>query len=447
MRGTWKTLVLGLALAAHTAGARADAPRWCPSDSPLATPPPPAAAPAVRIRRPVPLADTEQPSPPAPAAPAAPQTITPPTTASPGPRFVRAQSPDGFARPDAAVPVAPVAPGAVPPPPPPPPPPAAGPAGASESYLCGQVTNTSKTGFFEGAGNAVRGIGGWFAPANGGRGLFQSDTCFPWMISPVSSPFFAEDPRALTELRPIFIYQSVPHSNDVFHGGSVGWFGLQGRLAVTERLSLVVNKLGFAWTDPHDTSTGLVHRQVGFSEIWLGPKYTIIRNDESRTLLAGGLTFQIPAGSGRVYQDTGSLTLAPYMSFAQNFLKTNLGSLNFMNTTGYAFAADNRRTEYLYAQFHLDYDVLNLHKIYPLIEMNWTHYTRNGGARDLDFEGNDLFNFGSRGIAGKNELSLALGGRYKFCEGIQLGTAFSIPLVNRHGLDAFRWTFDVIFRY
>jgi hypothetical protein len=311
------------------------------------------------------------------------------------------------------------------------------------------VTTSKSGGFFEKVGeipgNAARGIGGFFAPG-AGRSLFQSDNCFPWMISPVSQPFFAEDPRALTELRPIFLIQAVPHSASGFGGGNVGWVGLQGRLALTDRLSLVVNKLGLAWTDPRDTSDGF-HRQLGFSELWLGPKFTIIRNEDTRTLLAAGVTFQIPVGSGSVYQDTGTLTLAPYLSFAQNFLRTAWGSLNFMNTTGYAFATDNQRTDYLYTQFHLDWDIANLHKIYPLIELNWTHYTQNGGVRSLNFEGNDLFNFGTLGIAGQNELSLAFGGRYKFCEGIQIGTAFQFPLLSHRGLDAFRWTIDMIFRY
>jgi hypothetical protein len=266
------------------------------------------------------------------------------------------------------------------------------------------------------------------------------------MISPVSMPFFAEDPRALTELRPIFLIQSVPHTASGFGGGNVGWVGLQGRLALTERLSLVVNKLGLVWTDPRDTSDGF-HRQVGFSELWLGPKFTFIRNDETRTLLAGGVTFQIPVGSGSVFQDTGSLSIAPYVSFAQNFLQTAWGSLNFMNTTGYALGTDNQRTDYLYTQFHLDWDIANLHKIYPLVELNWTHYTQNGGARFLNFEGNDLFNFGSRGVAGQNELSLAFGLRYKFCEGIQIGSAFQFPILAHRGLDSFRWTIDMIFRY
>ncbi len=444
MRRTWKTILLALALAVDTAGVRADDPRWRTAFAAPASATP-AAAQAVRLGRPVPLSDTEAPLP-APVQPAVPS----PEPANPGPRFVRAQSPD---LPQDALPVPPVPPvppaGMPPPPPPPPPAPSSAGAGTAESYLCGQVTTSKSGGFFERVGeipgNAVRGVGGFFA-GTGGRAPFQSDSCFPWMISPVSEPFFAEDPRALTELRPIFMIQAVPHRNDVLHGGNVGWVGLQGRLALTERLSIVVNKLGLVWTDPHDTTDGF-HRNVGFSELWLGPKYTFIRNDQTRTLLAGGLTFQIPVGPGSVYQNTGNLTLAPYLSFAQNFLQTAWGSLNFMNTTGYAFATDNQRTNYLYTQFHLDWDVWNWHKIYPLIEFNWTHYTQNGGARYLDFEGNDLFNFGSRGIAGKNYYSLAFGFRYKFCEGIQIGTALQFPFLTRNNLESFRWTIDMIFRY
>ena len=44
---------------------------------------------------------------------------------------------------------------------------------------------------------------------------------------------------------------------------------------------------------------------------------------------------------------------------------------------------------------HLDFDVANLHRIYPLVELNWYHYNRSGKARDLNFEGADLVNFGS----------------------------------------------------
>ena len=46
-----------------------------------------------------------------------------------------------------------------------------------------------------------------------------------------------------------------------------------------------------------------------------------------------------------------------------------------------------------------------------MIELNWRHYTRNGSDHDLDFEGNDLANFGSEHVSGHNELTLAIGTR------------------------------------
>ena len=60
------------------------------------------------------------------------------------------------------------------------------------------------------------------------RKPFQSDHNFDHFISPVSDPFYFEDPRALTELRPIFMFQSIPHNNPVFHGGNIEFFGTQG---------------------------------------------------------------------------------------------------------------------------------------------------------------------------------------------------------------------------
>ena len=86
----------------------------------------------------------------------------------------------------------------------------------------------------------------------GNRNLFQSDHCFDNFISPVTNPFYFEDPRSLTEIRPIFMYQSTPGSNYIFHGGDVEWFGMQARLALTERLSFIMSEFGFIWLEPED---------------------------------------------------------------------------------------------------------------------------------------------------------------------------------------------------
>src|SRR5206468_9150580 len=89
-------------------------------------------------------------------------------------------------------------------------------------------------------GDMFKGWGG-----NGAEGgCFESDHCFDNFASPVSNPFLFEDPRSLTEIRPIFMYQTIPGSNPVFRGGHTEFFGTQARLAVTDRWSFVMNKIG-----------------------------------------------------------------------------------------------------------------------------------------------------------------------------------------------------------
>jgi len=347
-----------------------------------------------------------------------------------------------------------VAAGQLPPPPPPPPPPSATLPGArEEGYNCGVATEnpTSTHPILDGGWNFIRGVPGAVTgvfQSQGTRRPFQSDNAFPMMISPVSNPFFFEDPRALTELRPVFIYEGTSPRTPIFAGGSVEYFGLQGRVAITDRLSLVLSKFGWDWINIHDPVPPAFQSNNGFSDVQLGPQFTLIRNDCTGTLLALGLNFDIPTGSRKVFQDTGGLSLAPYLSFGQNFWKTSFGSFNFLNTTGYDFSTTNQRSEFFYTSFHLDYDVANLHKIYPLMELNWFYYTTGGHAEPpVGFEGRDLINFGTAGVSGHSDLSLAFGLRYKFTECVQLGAAFEFPLDGRRDLNDFRVTVDMIFRY
>jgi hypothetical protein len=96
---------------------------------------------------------------------------------------------------------------------------------------------------------------------------------------------------------------------------------------------------------------------------------------------------------------------------------------------------------------HLDFDIGNIQKIYPFIEMNFFNYTSDGGARDLTFEGTDLFNFGSRSVSGNSDLSIAVGARYLFTQNIQVGGAVEFPLIDDEDMMNFRLVFDMIFRY
>jgi hypothetical protein len=334
-------------------------------------------------------------------------------------------------------------------PPPPPPPDSLTPANPAEQYNCGVANANPGPGhpILEGGRRLISGIpwkGGAGEPSN--RAAFQSDPCFPNFISPVTNPFLFEDPRALTELRPIIIYQSIPKSNYFTHGGDAEFFGLQGRLALSSRWDIVVNKLGLVAIQPSDHT--FLHDATSISEIDLGPKYTFLRNDACGTLGAVGVTFQIPAGSSGTFQDTGTLSIVPYLSMAQRFGKTSWGSFNGMGTVGYAFSVDDARSEYLFTSLHLDFNIADCNKYYPLVELNWFHYTSGGNTRNVGFEGRDLFNLGAAHVGGDDDsFSIAFGFRYKFSECIQTGIAAEFPLNGRRDLEDFRLTFDLIFRY
>jgi hypothetical protein len=277
-----------------------------------------------------------------------------------------------------------------------------------------------------------------------GRCTIQSDPCFNGLASPVSNPFLFEDPRALTELRPIFIYQRDPGSTG---GGSSTFVGTQARLALNEHWSFVVSELGWVFFEPNTPPAGL-SKGDSFAQLTLGPKWTFYRCPDTNTVAAAGLDFQIPTGGSRAFQDTGTLSLVPYLSAAQGFrLPQGYGAINMMGTTGFAFSVDRERSEYFFLSAHVDYDVANLHKIYPFLELNWFYYARGGTGPALGFEGTDLFNFGSSSLGSKNFVDLAPGIRYKFSEAIQAGLAVEFPLTSQKELTDWRITLDLIFRY
>jgi hypothetical protein len=295
-------------------------------------------------------------------------------------------------------------------------------------------------------GRPARKIGERIEGIIGQRGeWFHSDHAFDGFISPVTTPFLFEDPRALTEVRPIFIYQRVPGKQQDTGGGNITFFGTQGRVAITNRLSFVIHKLGGIWLNPNTERP--FDDQSGFAELWFGPKYTFIRNEESGSLLAGGLQFQVPIGSKSAFQDTGTLSLVPYATYGQNLLRDcRAGSVNTLVNGGYSFSTTGARSDYLFLSGHIDLDVMNLHRIYPLAELNYVLTTTNGNTYPIGAEGRDLINFGGQ-AKGHGLLTGAIGARGKITECIQLGAAFEIPLAGPRDFFQYRFTLDLIWRY
>jgi len=275
-------------------------------------------------------------------------------------------------------------------------------------------------------------------------GFIATDHAYDCFISPVTNPFFFEDPRALTEIRPIFIYQKIPNLQPNFAGGSMFFYGAQARIALGQRFSIVMNKLGGITVN--DGPNSPYGDNNGFAEFWVGPKVTLYRNEDTGTLFAAGATFQIPVGSDKVYQDTGSLSIVPYASFAKSFFKNSMGNFNFLASAGYSFSTNDQRSEYLYASGHLDFDIGSNHRWYPLVELNWFQYTKSGNARFIKGEGRDLVNFGSES-KGSGLLTAAAGGRFKLTRNTELGAAYEFPIFGNKDFFQGRVTLDFIWRY
>ena len=277
------------------------------------------------------------------------------------------------------------------------------------------------------------------------RLAFQSDCAFDNFASPITNPFLAEDPRSLTELRPIYLYQAMPGSHYYYGGGNVQFFGGQFRAALTDRFSVVLHKLGSVSINPATGSAA--PGGSGMAEIWLGPKFVFWRVPDTQTLASAGLQFQLPIGSAGAFQDTGSMGLVPYLSIGRRLAETDYGTFHLINVAGYHLGTDNNRSDYFYDTLHLDLDLGDNHRFYPILEMTWFHYTSNGLERPaLLFEGRDLANIGST-ASGQNYLSIAPGFRYKFTDYLQMGVAAEFGVVGANDLNRFRLGVDLIWRY
>lgn len=272
--------------------------------------------------------------------------------------------------------------------------------------------------------------------------FFKGDDCFSNMISPVTNPHLFEDPRSLTELRPTFYYQKVPSGQPEWRGGNIWYFGTSARIAINERWSVTLNKLGAVDVDP-----GVAKNEFGFGEVHIGPKWTFWRDTDTETVAATGLIFQLPFGSSSVYQNTGTMSLVPYLSAGQQIADTKAGAINGLFTTGYSFSVNRDRSNFFYASGNVNFDWANRHRFYPLVEMNYFLYTTNGRERALvDFEARDVANLGSRG-KGSNLLTTAFGARYKINERAQIGAAYEFPFLGNRDLFRYRFTVDVIIRF
>jgi len=275
--------------------------------------------------------------------------------------------------------------------------------------------------------------------------LRRSDHCFDDFISPMIDFVHFEDPRTLTELRPIFLTHQFPGTlgpGNVAAGGSVQLFALQFRIALTERLSLIAVKDGYIIDNSEGALDGLL--DSGWADVTAGLKYNFLRNVDTGTLASAGFTYEIPMGSEQALQAQGDGEFHLFASAAQRLLD---GNAHYMTSFGWQVPVD-QDAQSTSVHWLNHFDVRMTKQVYAFTEFSWWHWTDAASAGTaIGVSGQDLINLGDTAVEGNDLVTQNVGLKYKPHGNFEAGAAFEFPLTEFKDIIENRWQFEMIFRY
>ena len=255
---------------------------------------------------------------------------------------------------------------------------------------------------------------------------------------------YFEDPRTLTELRPIFVQHRFPNAlgpGNIPAGGDAQVIAMQFRLALTERLSLIGTKDGYIIDNSEGALDGLL--DSGWADINAGLKYNLIRNAQTGTLASAGFTYEIPMGSKQSLQSVGDGVFHIFGSAGKRFL---CGNAHYLTSVGYVFPVDDEvQTSSVHWQNHFDVRVTK--QAYLFTELSWTHWTDDADVGNaLGVAGQDLLNLGATDVEGNDLVTQNVGMKFKPNRNLEAGIAYEFPLTGFEDIIRDRWQFDLIFR-
>ena len=283
-------------------------------------------------------------------------------------------------------------------------------------------------------------------------------------FNPVGMPYLFEDPHITTGLNFVYIYHGLPEG-PVFDGGGAHVLALQIRLALTDRLAFIATKDGLAMLRPGSASA--VAEETGIFDMTFGFKGSLIESKEHEFILTPALRYEIPMGTQGLFQNFGDGVFIPSASFRWGLSELGLERANLVGGLGGQIPIDSdRNVQSLFYNIHLDYGFeVNrsiVRYIVPFIELNGIHYTksgdglnpvarRGGGTIPLGaaqtalgtgpFEGIDIANLGSPGIAGEDVLVMGGGIRVPTTWGVSFAVMYEGPVSSRQDIFEQRFTF------
>lgn len=222
---------------------------------------------------------------------------------------------------------------------------------------------------------------------------------FERFIMPVSNPVYNGDPRNVTMVRPIYLYQRLPDeiaaasslgpllkdkfgSDKIPLGGHVNGFAVQLSYAFNEKFSFVAVKDGYVDCKPDGDDLDWADHD-GWADIAAGFQYSFLYKPEHDFIMTLRTVIEVPSGSDDVFQGNGDGNIAPSI-----LMLKGIGDLQLNGTLGFVFPFSTSDENMLfYDSWHASYAVFDWFR--PLIELNHFHVLKSGKRNLVDALGQD----------------------------------------------------------
>jgi hypothetical protein len=280
---------------------------------------------------------------------------------------------------------------------------------------------------------------------------------FGSFVAPSVTPYLFEDPFTTTGLYFWGAWHEFPNDS-VFQGGEAGLVALQARVAITDRLSFIATKDGFVMIYPDNP---ILYKSSGGVDLGAGFKYEAVRIPEWQFVLSPIVRFEAPIGTPRAYQGNGDGAVLPSLSVGKGF-----GDFHILGDVGVYIPFNNaKNSSYVWYDAHIDYAVTSWFVPFlALSGQSWVHdgngdlklHTRLGRLNlntaqaalgTGGFEGVDLTNLGSRGVANSSVITGAVGARIPLPYGLSFSAAWQAPMTSTKYIYQQRVTTDLSWEF
>lgn len=277
-------------------------------------------------------------------------------------------------------------------------------------------------------------------------------------VMPMQMPYLFEEPFITSGLQAVAIWHDYP-GESAFAGGEMWVLALQLRVAITDRLAFIATKDGVAFHRPNNP---VLTNKTGVFDIAAGFKYALIDMPEKNFIVSPSFRIDVPVGQRKVFSGNGKGVAIPGLSWAWGVDRLHLvGDLGGR----IPFDGDKETTQFFW-NLHLDYGVLPW--LAPFFEIGGLHYTNSGdGNFQIDtslgilpltavqgafptagrFDGVDVANIGSIGVAGNDIVIASFGARVPLNQHLSLGASYDFPVTSREDIFHQRATLSLVYDF